>query len=127
MRFELIHNFQFVGLIKVQNRAAGIGIDYPCRPACYRSISGVPWLWQDVYQALRQGTARMATASRCHKFVIKCYTKNTFQDQEGMFEGGRSIYSLANKKEKSPRSKEKWKWLDAWKVMFNAALNISNI
>ena len=39
----------------------------------------------------------------------------------------KSIYSLANKKEKSSRSKEKWEWLDTWKVMFNTALNISNI
>lgn len=28
----------------------------------------------------------------------------------------KSIYSLANKKEKSSRSKEKWEWLDTWKV-----------
>ena len=25
------------------------------------------------------------------------------------------------------RMLEKWKWLDTWKVMFNTALNISNI
>lgn len=44
-----------------------------------------------------------------------------------MLKSGRPIYPLANKKEKPSGSKEKWEWLDTWKVMFNTALDISNI
>lgn len=44
-----------------------------------------------------------------------------------MLKSGSSIYPLANKKEKPSGSKEKREWLDTWKVMFNTALNISNI
>ena len=42
-----------------------------------------------------------------------------------MVKSGRPIYPLANKKEKPSGSKEKWEWLDTWKVMFNTALDIS--
>ena len=41
----------------------------------------------------------------------------------------RSIYSLANEKEKSSRSKEvtKRKCLDTWKIMLNTTFDISNL